>query len=251
VDILVKTLSDGRKAVALFNRGLQPFDATLTAAQLKFDARAPVTLTDVWSQQTLVPFVGQTTFALAPRETRMFVAQGERALSRGVYLSEMTGRINVAEDGVIQAEADPQIQRTGWGSTKGDGEWPSYPGWGGAQADASPYSTELSVGQQSFATGIGILSNSRMEVRANREFRRFSASVGVDNATRNRIGAVQFLVYGDGRLLATSDPIAFGQPPVALSADVTGVGTIELVVRSQADAVAPIAVDWGDAALLR
>ncbi len=250
VDILVKTLSDGRKAVALFNRGLQPFDATLTASQLKFDAAAPVKLTDVWSKESPSPFVGQATFKLAPRETRLFVAQGTRELPGGLYLSEMTGRINVAEDGVTQAEADPQIQRTGWGSTKGDGEWPSYPGWGGAQADASPYSTELSMGPQSFATGIGILSNSRMEVRANGEFRRFLAEVGVDNATRNRMGTVRFFVYGDGRLLAKSDPVSFGQPHVDLSADVTGVTMVELVARADAAASSPIAVDWGRAALL-
>jgi alpha-galactosidase len=50
VQIIVKTLSNGKKAVALFNRGLGKTDVTLTAAQLKFADDAPVQLKNLWGQ---------------------------------------------------------------------------------------------------------------------------------------------------------------------------------------------------------
>jgi alpha-galactosidase len=251
VDILVKTLSNGRKAVVLFNRGMEPYDVTLTAAQLKYDGKAPVTLTDMWTHAAEAPFTGEKTFKLAPRESRAFYADGTRVLSGGTYLSEMTGSIHVATDGVPFPEADPEMHRpSAWGSTRGSGEWPGYPGWGGAQADASPYSTGLAIGRERFDTGIGILSNSRLEVRADRKARRFEAQVGVDNATRNRLGKVRFEVYGDGKLLSQSEWLGFGAPSQALSADATGVAIVELVVRQQDDN-GPVAVTWGRAALLK
>lgn len=251
IDILVKTLADGRKAVAVFNRDSQPFTATLTAAHLKFDPAAPVVLTDLWTKEKLAPFTHEQKFVLAAHETRVFMADGARSLPQGLYLSEMTGRINVAEDGIRIPEPDPEAFRTSsWGSTQGGGDWPVYAGWGGAQPDASPYSTGLAIGTHGFATGIGILANSRMEVRANGEFKHFTAEVGVDNATRNRAANVQFFVYGDGRLIAKTPAVAFGAAPVKIDADVSGVKIVELVARSSL-AADPVAVTWGDAALLR
>ncbi len=251
IDILVKTLADGRKAVAVFNRDSQPFTATLTAGHLKFDATAPVTLTDLWTKEKQPPFDKELKIKLAAHETRVFMADGTRSLPQGLYLSEMTGRINVADDGVVAPEPDPEAFRTSsWGSTQGGGDWPVYTGWGGAQPDASPYSTGLAIGTKGFASGIGILANSRMEVRANAEFKRFTAEVGVDNATRNRSARVKFLVYGDGRLIAQTPPVGFGDPSARIDTDVSGVKIVELVARSSSGD-APVAVTWGNAALSR
>ena len=189
-------------------------------------------------------------FKVAPHETRVFIAGGARILANGVYLSEMPGGINVAEDGIRQAEPDPELHRaSSWGSTRGSGEWPVYSGWGGAQADASPYSTELSIAHKAFRTGVGILSGSRMEVRADGHYTRFSAKVGVDDATRNRKAKVRFLVYGDGRLLTESKPMAFGDASAQLTADIAGVKIVELVVREDGATDSPVAATWGEAAL--
>lgn len=250
VTIIVKPLSDGRKAVALLNRGSAPFDIALTAEHLKFDPKAPIALRDLWGKADLPAFIGEQVFKVAPHETRAFIADGTRSLTNGVYLSEMPGSINVAEDGIRQAEPDPELHRaTSWGNTRGSGEWPVYSGWGGAQADASPYSTELSIAHKSFRTGIGILSGSRMEVRADGRYTRFSAKVGVDDATRNRKSKVRFVVYGDGRRLSESLPMAFGDSPAPLTADITGVKIVELVVREEAAADNPVAATWAEAAL--
>jgi hypothetical protein len=252
VEIIVKTLSDGTKGVAIFNRGLAPVEATLTAAHLKFSAGAPIVLTDLWSKEVLPAFTAERSFSLAPRETRLFRASGERALPKGLYLSEVPGMIHVAEDGVVHPEPDPFVHRmvSPWSGTRSSGDWPGYAGWGGAQADASPYGGALQVAGRGFAAGLGVLSNSRLELRSGSAYRRFSALVGVDDSTRNTAEKVRFLVYGDGRLLAQTGPMIFGEAPASLAADISGVKIVELVALGSPGEKVPASVTWGDAALL-
>lgn len=249
IDILVKSLSDGTKAVTLFNRGLQSYDIVLTADHLKYSRDASISLRDVWDGST-TKFDGERAFSVAARESRTFIASGTRQIA-GAYLSEMPGSINVAEDGVRQPEPDPELHRpSSWEDTRASGDWPVYTGWGGAQADASPYSTALSVGAETFRTGIGILANSRLEVRA-AGHRQFTARVGIDNATRNRNSKVVFRVYGDGKLLQESSPKGFRDVATVLTADITGVGIIELVAKTIEGDSYPTVVTWADAAIIR
>ena len=250
VQIIVKTLSTGKKAVALFNRGLGKTDVTLTAAQMKFADDAPVRLRNLWDDRASA-FTGETTFTLEPRQTLVFEASGARRLRDGVYLSEIPGAVNVAVDGVIAREPDPVIHRmrNAWGETRGSGERPTYAGWGGAQADATPYDQALRIDGKGFDTGIGTLTNSRIEVR-NAGHGRFEAQVGVDDSTRNTKDKVSFSVYGDGKLLAQSPPMGFGQAPYALTADIRGAAIVEIIARSEAlSSDLPLVVTWGDAAL--
>jgi hypothetical protein len=253
LQIFVKTLSDpSRKAVVIFNRGLEPIEANLTAEHLKFAPSAPVALKDLWTKQSH-SFTGEKSFKLAPRETLTFTAQGERALANGVYLSEMPGSINMAEDGTVHPELDPTIHRMvdPWGGgTRGAGERPKYAGWGGARADSSPYGAALQSAGRKFVTGIGILAGSRFEVK-NPGFQTFSAVVGVDDATRNPTSKVAFEVYGDGRLLARTEPLAFGAAPVELKANIAGSKIVELVARPDRKELSPASVMWGEAALTR
>lgn len=253
VQILVKTLSNGHKAVAIFNRGLAPAEVTLTAGHMKFAATAPVTLKDLWTGATLPAFSGETKMRLDPRQTLVFDAVGARALADGLYLSEMPGRVNPAVDGVVIPQPDPTIHRmiTPWGGTTDTGEPPAYTGWGGAQADATPYRQALRIDGRMYETGLGVLANSRLEVRADGQFRRFIAEIGVDDSTLDADDAVTFSVYGDGKLLATSKPARFGQTAQALSANIAGVKIVELVARgNSARNKAPTVVTWGNAALL-
>jgi alpha-galactosidase len=249
LQIFVKTLADGSKAVALFNRTGAPLQATLTADQLKFAADAPVALVDLWSRAP-ASFTGETDFALAPHETRVFRATGTRRLAGGMYLSELPGSINVAEDGIDHPIPDPSVHRAiiSWQGSRGRGEAPRYAGWGGARADATPYGQPLRVAASRFASGIGILANSRLEVR-NAGFGRFAAQVGIDRSAPADAPRVQFELYGDGERLATSGWLALGDPAHQLTADVRGRRILELVVRSEAPADAPVPVAWGNAAL--
>ncbi|RFP24634.1 alpha-galactosidase [Duganella sp. BJB488] len=249
LEILVKPLASGQKAVAIFNRGLAPIDVDLTAEQLKFRNDAPVKLTDLWTKADST-FTKETKLRVAPRETRIFRVSGERALAQGVYLSEQPGSVNPAVDGVVRPQADPTIFRSsaGWTGTKGPGERPMYAGWGGARADSTPYGQVMQIAGTPYAAGIGILVNSRLEVR-NQGYRRLSAQVGVDDSAQDRKHDVTFMIYGDGKLLAKSKPLRWGQPAQALSADVAGVRMVELVARSAAGTNEHLPVSWGNAAL--
>jgi len=250
LQILVKQLASGEKAVAVFNRGVAPIDVDLTAEHLKFRKDVPVTLTDLWTKAG-TSFTGETKLRVEPRETRIFRARGTRVLEQGLYLSEQPGSVNPAVDGVTKPQADPTIFRSSfaWSGTKGPGERPMYGGWGGARADSTPYGETLRIAGMTYAAGIGILANSRLEVR-NQGYRRLNAQVGVDDAARDRTHAVTFMVYGDGKLLAKSKPLRWGQAAQPLNADVAGVKLIELVARSAAQVNEELPVTWGEAALI-
>jgi alpha-galactosidase len=250
LQILVKQLASGQKALAIFNRGLAPIDVDLSAEHLKLRKDAPITLTDLWTKADTT-FTNETRLRVAPRETRIFRVQGARVLAQGLYLSEQPGSVNPAVDGVTTPQADPTIFRSSfaWPGTKGAGERPRYAGWGGARADSTPYGQTLQIAGTPYAAGIGILANSRLEVR-NHGYRRLSTQVGVDDSARDRTHGVTFMIYGDGKLLAKSKPLRWGQPAQALSANVAGVKMIELVARSTTQGNELLPVSWGDAALL-
>ncbi len=249
LQILVKTLSSGDKAVAIFNRGSGDYDVDLSADHLKFSDASPIELTDLWSKQR-VTFTKRTKLRVRPRETLIFRAQGTRALLGGYYLSEQPGSVNPAVDGVVKPIADPSIFRTaaGWSGTNGAGDRPSYAGWGGARADSAPYGQVLHVSGKSLSAGIGILSNSRLEVR-NAAAGRFTAKVGVDDSATDKANSVTFAVYGDGKLLAKSQPLKWGMTAQPLSVPVSGVKLIELVARTRGDSQS-LPVAWGEAALM-
>lgn len=251
LQIFVKTLASGEKGVAIFNRGLAPIDAQLSARHLKFRDDTEVRLTDLWTGGEQV-FTGEAAFRLEPRQTLMFRASGERTLLDGLFVSEQPGAVNLAEDGVITPQHDPAIHRSvvSWQGTRGSGEHPQYGGFGGAQADRSPFGEPLRVAGTRFDTGIGVLANSRIEVR-NNGFNRFVARVGVDDSAVARDRSVSFLIYGDGRLLARSEPQRFGAAAQAMTVDISAVSIVEMVVRADGEAGGLLPVVWGDAAMVR
>lgn len=249
LQILVKTLGNGDKAVAVFNRGSAAIDVSLQATQMKYRDDAPVELTDLWTKKQTT-FTRDTKLRAAPRETLIFRARGTRMLADGLYLSEQPGKVNPAVDGVTRPIADPTIFRTaaGWGGTHGAGDRPQYAGWGGARADSAPYGQTLQIARKTYHAGIGILANSRLEVR-NDGYRHFAAKVGVDDSATDKTSAVVFTVYGDGKRLAESGALRWGTPAEALEADVSRVKLIELVARSGSVENEALAVTWGEAAL--
>jgi hypothetical protein len=158
--------------------------------------------------------------------------------------------VNPAVDGVTRPIADPTIFRTafGWGGTHGAGDRPQYAGWGGARADSAPYGQTLQVARKTYQSGIGVLVNSRLEVR-NDGYKRFATKVGVDDSATDKTSAVTFTVYGDGKRLAESRPMKWGMPAEPFNVDVSGVKLLELVARSDATENEALSVTWGEAAL--
>lgn len=250
VQIFVKTLSTGEKAVAVFNRSAAPLNVDLTAAHLKFREESEVALMDLWSGRSQ-NFRKQLRLHLDGHQTLVFKARGARVLADGLYLSEQPGNVNPAVDGVVWPAPDPTIHRSafGWQGTRSSGERPIYAGWGGAQPDSAPYGEALRIRGKKFETGLGVLANSRLEVR-NQGYRRFTAIVGVNDSARDDRHAATFTVYGDGKVLATSRALKFGDEGQRINIDVSGVKIIELVARAPVDDPATLPVTWAEAALL-
>jgi hypothetical protein len=250
VQIFLKTLSAGDKAVAIFNRSAAPLDVDLTAAHMKFRDGVDVVLVDLWNggQRS---FRDRVKLHLEGHQTLVFRARGDRVLADGLYLSEQPGNVNPAVDGVVQPAPDPTIHRSafGWQGTRGSGERPIYAGWGGAQPDSAPYGEALRISGKKFDTGIGVLANSRLEVR-NQGYRRFTVIVGVNDSARDNRHAVTFTIYGDGKALASSRALKWGNEGQQISVDVSGVKIIELVARAASDDPATLPVTWAEAALL-
>jgi hypothetical protein len=252
--IIVKQLSPrDEKAVVIVNRGSAPLTATLTAEHLKFLPTAPIQARDLWARRDLPAFTKDMSFDLAPRESVMLRLKGQPELAGGMYLSEMPARIYVAADGIRDLQADPQIHRpVGLESgTRGAGPRPALAGWGAPRADSTPYNNQLRLRGHPYASGIGVLANSRLQVRADRQFARFSARVGLDDSSLERSTRVRFEVYGDGRLLARSPALGFEDAALVLDVGVSGVKILELVAREVGVGHAPSVVTWGAAALQR
>lgn len=250
VQIFVKTLSTGDKAVAIFNRTAAPLNVDLTAAHMKFREDVDVALVDLWNDRKQ-SFRKSVKLPLEGHQTLVFRARGARVLADGLYLSEQPGNVNPAVDGVMRPAPDPTIHRSafGWQGTRSSGERPIYAGWGGAQTDSAPYGEALRISGKKFETGIGVLANSRLEVR-NQGYRSFAATVGVNDSARDDRHAVTFTVYGDGKELATSRPLKWGEAGQRISVDVSGVKIIELVARAAVEDPATLPVTWAEAALL-
>ncbi|WP_293974891.1 NPCBM/NEW2 domain-containing protein [Sphingomonas sp.] len=250
LQVFVKTLASGQKAVAMLNRSTKPIDAVLAARQMRFRDDAEVTLTDLWSRK-VTRFSKETKLRILPHETLVFRADGTRILADGLYLSEQPGRVNPAEDGVTRPAADPTIYRSlGWSGTRGAGDRPIYAGWGGAQADSAPYGQLVQIAGRQMSGGIGILANSRLEVR-NAGFGRFTATVGVDDSAREKALPVTFQVFADGKLIGTSPPLKYGDAGHDFDLPIAGAAIVELVARAATGDDEALPVAWGDAALRR
>ena len=249
--IVVKTLAvRGEKAVALFNRTNEPAEVQLNAAHLKMADDRPIAMRDLWAHRDLGTFTGSQMVKLQPHEVVLLKISGTPLLASGSFLSEMTGRINVAEDGITALEADPMIHRMMDPynpSTTSSGNRPIYAGWGGPRADASPYDQTLRIANVGYRTGIGALANSRLEVKADGEFKRFTAKVGYDDSTRGKRAAVRFEVYGDGKRLAVSPPKRFGDGASDISADISGAKVVELIARQLGSDSGNVVVTWAEA----
>ena len=251
--IIVKTLSTrGAKAVALFNRTSEPARILLNAEHLKMAPNEPIAVRDLWARRDIGSFIGSRVFTVQPHEVLMLKVTGKPLLATGYYLSEMTGRINVADDGVLVPEEDPTIHRPldpYTGSTASDGTRPVYTGWGDPRADSTPYDNTLRIANVSYRYGIGALGNSRLQVEADGAFARFTALVGIDDTTHGRQAPVRFEVYGDGKLLAASLPMHFNEAAAPLRANIAGIKVVELIARQIGTDRGAVVVTWANAAL--
>jgi hypothetical protein len=226
-EIIVKTLAQaGTKAVALINRGARPQTLSVPLARLNLDQDATASVRDLWTGQPRALDKGSITVELAPHETSLLLVKGQPELKDGVWLGEMPARINVAVDG-----------RAANAAAGGANSVP-------AQVNAAPSGQPLVVDGKRHDNGLGVLANSRLEVRLDGGFRRFRTTVGANDDTGRTL---TYRVYGDGELLFEKT----SAQPETIDLPVQGIRTLELVARLDAGQAEPVAVAWADARLIR
>ncbi|WP_369934121.1 NPCBM/NEW2 domain-containing protein [Xanthomonas tesorieronis] len=234
VQVLVKPLAArGERAVLLFNRGDAAAVAQVDARQMKLAAGSRFAVRDLWRRRDLPSQQGPLRYTLAPHAAVMLKVKGAPVDADATLLSEMTGRIHVAADGLpTYATTRDSVSGT-------------------PRADVAPSGAALRIAGTPYAYGIGAHANSRLEVLTRGEFARFSTALGVQEAAARDSRSVVFRIYGDARLLYASAPVSAGDPPLPVTLPIDGVGVLELVAiadATQADELPP-AVVWANPVL--
>jgi hypothetical protein len=123
-------------------------------------------------------------------------------------------------------------------------------GWGPVERDmsngeqAAGDGRPISIGGVSYAKGLGTNSPSDVAIYLGGTCSRFTADVGVDDET-NGSGTVTFSVVGDGTSITSTPTIHGGDKPTSVSADVSGVKVLDLVVGDAGDGNGLDHADWG------
>ena len=199
--------------------------------------------------------------ALAEAERDQFPLWLPVGFTAGYLTLEL--RVTDARTGIDYDHADwgaPTLTcgSAGAGSWVSDRAWASSSnGWGPAERDQSngeqpaTDGSVLTVSGVHYTKGIGAHPAgsvaSDVAVTLGGACTRFTAVAGVDAETAGR-GSVVFSVVADGTTLFTSPTVT--TTPVAVDVDVTGRGTLRLVVAGGPDGVEYDHADWADARLL-
>lgn len=127
-------------------------------------------------------------------------------------------------------------------------------GWGPAERDrsngerASGDGNVLTIGTTRYERGIGAHAPSRIVIDLEQPCSLLLADVGLDEEVGDR-GSVQFQVWGDGEMLASSAVLRGPQVSAPIAADLSGVEQLELIVTPGGDGRSNDHADWGDARL--
>ena len=117
---------------------------------------------------------------------------------------------------------------------------------------------KLTLGQRTFARGLGVRAPSIVEYPLDGKYARFRATVGIDlegetevAKARSESEYVQFLVFGDGRRLYSSEWLQWDSRPVSVEVEIDTVKTLRLEVDCSAKRWLVGSADWAHARVSR
>lgn len=118
------------------------------------------------------------------------------------------------------------------------------------QYDRSIEGNPLTLGGQTFATGIGTHSTSELVYDLKGLYSDFEAKVGVDDETGSN-GSVAFEIYLDGQLAYDSGALLGSDSPHAIAVDVSGAQQMRLVTTDGGDNINFDHADWAVPVLIQ
>lgn len=116
-------------------------------------------------------------------------------------------------------------------------------GWGTPHRNLSVEGHPLKVGGKGFERGIGTHAESVLAIDLGMPVQAFISQIGVDDEAGKR-GSVTFQLWGDGKLLAESSVMHGGDRADTISANLTGVKRLLLVVTDAGDGIDYDHADW-------
>ena len=125
-------------------------------------------------------------------------------------------------------------------------------GWGEPHAGKSVMGNPLKIAGKTYERGIGTHSFSELSVDLGGCALRFEGWGGVDDedAKKGSGGTVDFQVWGDGKMLASTGVMRASQPAKRIEADLKGVKRLLLIVDEAGDGNGYDHADWVDAKLI-
>ena len=122
-------------------------------------------------------------------------------------------------------------------------------GWRTAKRDSSVSGASLSVAGNRFETGIGTHAVSTFLIQLDKRGRNFSGFAGVDDASGNNNGTVEFSVVGDQKVLWRSGIMQKGDTAKKIDIDIRGIEKLGLLVTDGNDGRNGDHADWADAVI--
>lgn len=121
-------------------------------------------------------------------------------------------------------------------------------GWGQTRANQSVTQKPLVIGDAKFEHGVGTHAYSECLIALDGRAKLFSAKVGVDANANSDKASVEFVVFGDGRVLWQSGICRWKEPPRECRVELMGVKSLELVVTDADDGSGFDHANWAQAA---
>ena len=124
-------------------------------------------------------------------------------------------------------------------------------GYGTIQKNASISGNTLTLRGTTYSSGIGTHAASTITYNLGGAYSNFLSDVGVDDEENGRSGAVEFQVFGDGKLLFDSGVLTTASPITSINVNVAGVQTLTLVATNGVSGTIDYDhADWAGARLI-
>ncbi|MEV6011029.1 NPCBM/NEW2 domain-containing protein [Streptomyces sp. NPDC051976] len=221
--VMSKPLANGDRAVTLTNENTSARTVSTTAQDIGVGGATSYALKDLWSKATSST-TGAISASVPAHGTVMY------RVTPGSPVPPPTGLDQLSDLSWTSAVS-------GWGPVERDHS-------NGEQAAGD--GKTLTIGGATYAKGLGVHASSDISYYLGGLCRNLSVDVGVDDEVGGN-GSVDFQVYRDGTKVADSGTRTGNDAAAHLSADLTGGGTLRLVVTDAGDGMSYDHADWADA----
>lgn len=120
-------------------------------------------------------------------------------------------------------------------------------GYGSPAKNKTVDGNALTIAGKTFERGFGTHAESFLTIQIDQQAKSFTAQVGIDDEIKGHQPAVEFVVFGDGKKLWSSNIMRLGDAPKLCAVVLAGIKKLELVVTDGGNGEYYDHADWADA----